>query len=123
MREVLTLRRQRSTGTWNVVRTTGCLTSPTVEPSCGDVVAFHGATYHRPRYDIPGRGDQVGVGRPFGQGRIPSCADVTAYAGIGRHLVGTVAPVTVYQQEEVPMTDSLVTSPASELGPRIYDAR
>jgi hypothetical protein len=122
VREVLTVRRQRSTGQWHVLRTTGCLTVLPTASSCGDVVQFGGTTYHRPTYHMPGPGDQIGVGRPFGQGRIPACADVTAYVGHGRHLVGAVAPVTVYQEEEVPMADSVVTSPVSALGPRIYDA-
>jgi hypothetical protein len=121
VREVLTLERQGSSGRWYVERATGCLTRDSTVRPCADTVVFRGTTYHRPTYDIPGPGDQIGVGRPFGQGKVPTCADVTAYAGPGRHLVGTVAPVTVYQEEEVPMADSVVTSPATVLGPRIYD--
>lgn len=120
-REVLTVVRQRS-GLWLVGRTTGCLTRHPRARACADTVVFHGTTYHRPTYEIPGPTDQIGVGRIFGEGSLPACADVTAYAGPGRYLVGTVAPVTVYQEEEVPMSDSVVTSPVTPLGPRIYDA-
>jgi hypothetical protein len=122
LREVLTVRWRESTHGWYVAQTTGCLTGSAGQRPCGDVVAFHGTIYRRPPNAVRSRSDQIGVGRPFGQGRLPACADVTAYAGTGRHLVGAVAPITVYQQEEVPSSDSVVTSPASELGPRIYDA-
>jgi hypothetical protein len=113
----------KSVGEWFVARTTGCLTDrPATVSSCGDVVVFRGTTYHRPTYDLPGPTDGIGVGRVFGQGSIPACADVMAYAGDRHHLVGHLAPVTVYQQEEVPRAESIVTSPVIAM-PRIYDAR
>jgi hypothetical protein len=121
VRQVVTVQLLKATGEWFIVRTTGCLTDrPGSVRSCGDVAVFRGITYHRPTYDIPGPTDGIGVGQVFGQGSLPACADVTAYAGPHR-LVGPVAPVTVFQQEEVPRADSVVTSPVVAT-PRIYDA-
>jgi len=84
------------------------------------VVAFHETVYRRPTDKGAGTTEQIGVGRPFGQGSLPACTDIGQYAGEGEHLIGPLAPVTVYQQQEAPASDIVVTSPLSE--PRLYES-
>ena len=84
------------------------------------MVAYHETVYRRPTDKGAGTTEQIGVGRPFGQGSLPACTDIGQYAGEGEHLIGPLAPVTVYQQQEAPASDIVVTSPLSE--PRLYES-
>ena len=121
VRQVVTVERVQPSGLWLILRNTACLThrSPS-GPACGDIVSFRGTTYRRPISKGPGTTEQIGVGRAFGQGSLPACADISQYAGEGEHLVGPLAPVTVYQQEEARASDIVVTSPLPEA--RLYES-
>ena len=104
---------KRSAQHWHIARTFGCTRTPRRAPAhCVSRVHFEGRTYlpEHPRI-------QIGVGRAFGQGAVDGCS--RSRDGSLLVLRGPAAPVTVWQEEEVPAQHAIVVSlvPA----PVIYD--